>query len=95
MKEDDARELYYERRSEVGSGWKMHSPEKEVREHFREVNWTVSLSQNGNLGREFQFPEELVDLIDEYDLRVTVDASDRRVRMTLDNDELTSSNDRS
>lgn len=37
MKVDDARELYRERRHDVSSGWKLHPPEKDVNEHFREV----------------------------------------------------------
>jgi transcription elongation factor Elf1/glutaredoxin len=87
MKEDDARELRHELSQEIGSGWGVQHAEKDVSEVRRRVNWTVTVVQKNNLSREFRLPQSLSEFVDDYDLWVDVDASDRRAKITLDNKE--------
>jgi transcription elongation factor Elf1 len=87
MKEDDARELRHELSQEIRSGWGVQHAEKDVSEVRRRVNWTVTIVQKNNLSREFRLPQSLFEFVDDYDLWVDVDASDRRAKITLDNEE--------
>lgn len=87
MQEEDARGLFRTLRNDLGGGWKADFPGKDVNEYARTVNWTVTLTQRNNLGQTFRFPERVMAIAIERDLHVVVDATDRRVTITLDNDE--------
>ncbi|PSQ49425.1 hypothetical protein BRD19_04005 [Halobacteriales archaeon SW_7_65_23] len=47
----------------------------------------MTVVQKNNLSREFRLPQSLFEFVDDYDLWVDVDASDRRAKITLDNKE--------
>jgi len=88
MKEDDARDIYKSLRDDFGKNWNVSYPDKDVNERRRRVNWTVTITQKNNLGQKFRFPTEIAELAAEHDnLFINVNATDRRVRITLDNPE--------
>lgn len=85
MKEEHAREVHDELRDELGRGWSVIPPEKEVDEHRRRVKWSLTVSQRNSLGPNFRFPEVVMKTALDHDLFIQVDASNRRVKLTLDN----------
>lgn len=87
MKEDDAHDVHESLRDSLGKGWSAGYPDREINEQLRHVNWAVTVTQKNNLGRQFRFPTEVAEVLVAHNLFADVDASDRRVTITLDNHE--------